>query len=86
MENPEVTIVIPTINRPLKLIEAIKSIDNQTFKGNIFLFEANNIWYTFVQGGTTGTADDSITNIGATNITGADGFAVGSASFTFTLS
>ena len=36
MENPEVTIVIPTINRPLKVIEAIKSIDNQTFKGNIF--------------------------------------------------
>ena len=35
MENPEVTIVIPTINRPLKVIEAIKSIDNQTFKGNI---------------------------------------------------
>lgn len=36
MENPEVTIVIPTINRPLKVIEAIKSIDNQTFEGNIF--------------------------------------------------
>jgi len=36
MENPEVTIVIPTLNRPLKVIEAIKSIDNQTFEGNIF--------------------------------------------------
>ncbi len=36
MEIPEITVVIPTINRPRKVITAIDSLDKQTYKGNIY--------------------------------------------------
>ena len=36
MELPEITVVIPTINRPEKVITAIDSLDRQTYKGNIY--------------------------------------------------
>jgi len=35
MEYPEVTVVIPTLNRPVRVVKAIESLNNQTYKGKI---------------------------------------------------
>ena len=32
---PDVSVVIPTLNRPKRLLRAIKSLDNQVYEGNI---------------------------------------------------
>ena len=32
---PDISVVIPTLNRPERLLRAIKSLDNQTYKGKI---------------------------------------------------